>query len=130
MARPKKAEKDRRKHPRSTRYSDTELALLEQRAAAAGMDTAEFLREISLKRNFTSRPPLADAQFLLYIRGEVGRTSNNLNQLIEQLKSDNSATTIQAVQANLAQSEEINNEVLKLLRADYLEKNRRSDNKN
>ncbi|MCF0049575.1 hypothetical protein LXM25_05890 [Dyadobacter sp. LJ53] len=119
MARPKKADKDRRKHPRSTRYSDTELALLEKRASDAGMDTAEFLREVSLKRNFTSRPPLADAQFLLYIRGEIGRTGNNLNQLIEQLKSDSSTTTIPATQTILDQLEEINVEILKLLRAGY-----------
>ena len=122
MARPKKSDKDRRKHPRSTRYSDTELALLEKRAGAAGMDTAEFLREVSLKRNFTSRLPLADAQFLLFIRGEVGRTRNDLSQLLQWLNANNLEATNQAIHANLVQLEEINKEVLKLLRAGYSER--------
>lgn len=119
MARPRKPDNDRRKHPRSTRYSDRELALLEERAAAAGMDTAEFLREISLRRHFTSRPPLADAEFLLFVRGEIGRIGNNLNQFVQRLNAADLAPQVARATAVLDELEAINIEVLKLLRDGY-----------
>jgi len=119
MARPRKPDNDRRKHPRSTRYNDKELALLEVRATAAGMETAVFLREISLRRHFTSRPPLADTEFLLFVRGEIGRIGNNLSQLAHRLNSADFAPQVHQLTAILDELETINMEVLKLLRHGY-----------
>lgn len=119
MGRPKKPDNHRRKHPRSTRYSDDELALLEERAAAAGMDTAEFLREISLRRQFISRQPLGDAEFLLFIRGEIGRIGTSLSRLIEQSLAVELEQNVQQATAILNELEDINSQILKLLHHGY-----------
>lgn len=119
MARPKKSDDQRRSIQRLTRYSPPEDALLLQRAEAANMDISDFTREITLKRRFTPRPPLAEAEFLLYVRGEIGRAGNNLNQLVQRLNAANLAPTANAAQAVIDQLQEINTEVLNLLRHGY-----------
>lgn len=119
MARPKKTDDQRRSIQRLTRYSPPEDALLLKRVEAANMDISDFTREITLKRRFTPRPALAEAEFLLYLRGEIGRAGNNLNQLVQRLNAANLAPTAIAAQAVIDQLQEINTEVLNLLRHGY-----------
>ncbi|QMW05399.1 plasmid mobilization protein [Spirosoma foliorum] len=116
MARPRKPDALRRDISRLVRFTEAEDKALLARASLAGMNPSEFLRDTALKRRFTPRLPLAEADFLLYVRGEIGRAGNNLNQLMQQLTTANSSTTAYATQTVLDQLQEINQEVLKLLR--------------
>lgn len=119
MARPKKSEDQVRSVQRLIRLTKAEDAALLDRAASAGMELSEFVREMALKRRFTPRPRLGEAEFLLYLRGEIGRTGNNLNQLVKRLNAANLTPSEQAAQALINQLQEINTEVLGLLRHGY-----------
>jgi hypothetical protein len=116
MARPKKPDSLRRDISRLVRFTITENKALLERASLAGMNPSEFLRDTALKRGFTPRLPLAEADFLLYVRGEIGLAGNNLNQLMQALNTADSSLTVKAAQAVLEQLNQINQEVLKLLR--------------
>lgn len=119
MARPKKTDEQRRDVPRLIRLTKSEDVALIERAELAGMNISDFLREAGLKKRFTPRPPLAEAEFLLYLRGEIGRAGNNLNQLVQRLNAANLPPTAIAAQAVIDQMQEINTEVLNLLRHGY-----------
>ena len=119
MARPKKSDDERRDYPRLVRFTKSEEKALIERASNAGMNPSEFLREAGLKRRFTPRPRLAEAEFLLYVRGEIGRAGYNLNQLVQQLNAANLGPTASEAQALIHQMQEINTEVLNLLRYGY-----------
>ena len=99
-----------------TRYSPPEDALLLERAAKAGMELSDFTRHMSLYRKFSPRRPLGETEFLLYLRGEVGRIGNNLNQLVQRLNAAKLTPTEQAAESVLQQLAEINAELLRLLR--------------
>lgn len=116
MARPKKSASDRRDVSRLVRFTETEDTTLLDRATKSGRTVTDLLRDAALKRRFTARTPLAEAEFLLYVRGEIGRAGNNLNQLVQRLNAANMAPTANAAQAVINQWQEINNEVLRLLR--------------
>lgn len=116
MARPRKPDSLRRDISRLVRFTETEDKALLTRANLAGMNPSEFLRDAALKRRFIPRLPLGEAEFLLFLRGEIGRAGNNLNQLMQRLNAANSTSTINDAQAVLDQLQEINQEVLKLLR--------------
>lgn len=116
MARPKKKEDERRSVQRLTRYSPEENMLLLENVSKANMEIGEFTRSMTLYRKFSPRRPLAEIDFLLYLRGEIGRAGNNLNQLVQRLNAANLSPTAQAAQDVINQLQEINNEVLKLLR--------------
>uniref|UniRef100_UPI0006854AF3 MobC family plasmid mobilization relaxosome protein n=1 Tax=Runella zeae TaxID=94255 RepID=UPI0006854AF3 len=116
MARPKKADSETRTVLRLTRYLPREDELLLDRAAKAGMDLSDFTRNMTLYRKFTPRRPLAETEFLLYLRGEVGRIGNNLNQLVQRLNAAKLTPTEQAAESVLQQLAEINAELLRLLR--------------
>lgn len=116
MARPKKKEDERRTVQRLTRYSPEEDKLLLENVAKANMEIGEFTRSMTLYRKFSPRRPLAEIDFLLFLRGEIGRAGNNLNQLVQRLNAANLSPTSQAAQDVINQLQEINTEVLKLLR--------------
>jgi hypothetical protein len=115
MARPKKPDALRRHISRLVRFTESEDKALVSKANLAGMNPSEFLRDAALKRQFIPRLPLADIEFLLFVRGELGRTGNNLQQLIQHLNVVNLSPIADTAQAVLDQLQEINQEVLNLL---------------
>lgn len=116
MARPKKPDSQRRGVQRLVRFTQSEDIALAERAKAAGMNVSDFLREVSLKRRFVSRPPLAEAEFLLFMRGEIGRAWTNLNRLLQGLETNQLTQVVSEAQTVINQLQEINTEVLRLLR--------------
>lgn len=80
------------------------------------MDLSDFTRNMTLNKKFTPRRPLGETDFLLYLRGEVGRIGNNLNQLVQRLNAAQLTPTEQAAENVLQQLSEINTELLRLLR--------------
>ncbi|MCE6989017.1 plasmid mobilization protein [Dyadobacter sp. CY323] len=116
MARPRKTDGQLRKIMRLIRLTESEDQLLVERADAAGMNLSDFIRAICLNRKFIPHPRLGDAELLVFIRGEIGRTGNNLQNLIISLRDTQTASTILEAKTVIEQLQEVNTEVLNMLR--------------
>lgn len=85
MSRPRKAPNERRDaRLAAPRLTGAELAFVEEQAAVAGLDLAEFVRRRVLGRKVAPARAAADDRLIL----EINRVGVNLNQIARSLNSD------------------------------------------
>lgn len=77
------SEKRRRRHSRTARYDDQELAELEARAEKAGLTVAGYIRSCTLDKPppRQSKRPTVNHVELAKVQAGIGRIGSNVNQM-------------------------------------------------
>ena len=122
MTRKKTEEKYRYKNVVSLKVTDTELAILYQRAATAGLSRSEYLRKLFLEKEIHVHYEIvADMKDLRDLLNEYGKIGSNLNQIARYFNTggERSLAMEDDIRHCISQLFELRKEVLKLAGKGY-----------
>lgn len=89
---------ERRVHGVSARFNDSELALLQQSCAKAGMQCGEYLRAAALRKVMPSMPSINREAWV-----DLGHTRNTINQIARALNIPGEAVPVEEAMRTIDQ---------------------------
>ena len=122
MTRKKTEEKYRYKNVVSLKVTDTELEILNQRAATAGLSRSGYLRKLFLEKEIHVHYEIvADMKDLRDLLNEYGKIGSNLNQIARYFNTggERSLAMEDDIRHCISQLFELRKEVLKLAGKGY-----------
>ena len=93
---------DPRSKSLNVRFTESEWALVVERAEAAGRAPRELARDALLKGRMVASAPVQAARADAELAGQVARIGNNLNQLVRSLNEAKAAGTLDIVSLKMA----------------------------
>lgn len=87
MPRPRKKREEKRTHRVMLRFTEDELAKIDEFASRLNIPRAVFIRKVALAKQVRPRMSRASGEFVLKLDGTIGelkKVGNNLNQLAKQ----------------------------------------------